>query len=114
MAALVMISSPYQIKGLTARESEIAVYAALGYTNRDIGEKAGIDPQTAKNHLRLIFLKLGIHKREQLEPIVWNAVPEVREQMLRVGRAPREATSISRPTGAGRGGNDAVSPEVRS
>ena len=123
MAALAMLSSPYKIGRLTPRESEIAVYAALGYKNREIGQKAGIDDQTVKNHMSKIFLKLGIKKREELEPIVWNEVPQLREEMVKVGRAPQNtsasspaqsAASISRPSVAGRGAEDVVTPEVRS
>lgn len=88
MAALAMISSPYHIEGLHPREAEIAVYAALGYSNPEIAKKAGITNQTVKNHLRNAFRVLRISKREDLEPIVYAQVPEVREEMRRLGRAP--------------------------
>ncbi|HLG97108.1 MAG TPA: helix-turn-helix transcriptional regulator [Bryobacteraceae bacterium] len=89
MAALSMLSSPYHISGLTPRESEIAVYAALGYNNNQIAHMAGINLQTVKNHLKSCYRALGIVKREQLEPIVYECVPEVREEMKRLGRSPR-------------------------
>jgi DNA-binding NarL/FixJ family response regulator len=45
---------------LTAREHEIAVLVARGYTVKDIAHKLKISEWTVATHLRRIFNKLGI------------------------------------------------------
>jgi DNA-binding NarL/FixJ family response regulator len=48
---------------LSARELEILQLLAFGYTNRDIGKKLFISPDTVKTHLEHIFQKLGQNDR---------------------------------------------------
>ncbi len=48
---------------LTARELEVLQLLAFGHTNRDIGEKLYISPDTVKTHLEHIFEKLGASDR---------------------------------------------------
>ena len=48
---------------LSARELEILQLLAFGYTNRDIGKKLFISPDTVKTHLEHIFQKLGKNDR---------------------------------------------------
>ena len=48
---------------LTERELEILQLLAFGYTNRDIGKKLFISPDTVKTHLEHIFQKLGANDR---------------------------------------------------
>ncbi len=48
---------------MTARESEVLRWVALGKTNRDIAEIIGISPRTVNKHLEHVFEKLGVETR---------------------------------------------------
>ncbi|MFF4346219.1 helix-turn-helix transcriptional regulator [Streptomyces sp. NPDC001530] len=52
--------------GLTAQELEIAMLAAEGLTNKQIGERLFLSPRTVGTHLYRIFPKLGITSRMAL------------------------------------------------
>ncbi|HTZ51899.1 MAG TPA: helix-turn-helix transcriptional regulator [Spirochaetia bacterium] len=52
--------------GLTSREQEVAVPAALRYRTPEIAERLFISPHTVEKHLEHIYLKLEITNREQL------------------------------------------------
>jgi two-component system, NarL family, response regulator DegU len=51
------------IRALTVREREVLQKAALGMSNRQIGEDLNIAEQTVKNHLSSAMRKLEIHDR---------------------------------------------------
>ncbi|MCX4854119.1 AAA family ATPase [Streptomyces canus] len=51
---------------LTAQEQEIAVLAASGLTNKQIGERLHLSPRTVGSHLYQLFPKLGIASRAAL------------------------------------------------
>ena len=48
---------------LTERELEVLQLLAFGYTNRDIGKRLFISPDTVKTHLEHIYQKLGANDR---------------------------------------------------
>jgi DNA-binding NarL/FixJ family response regulator len=48
---------------LTEREVEVLQLLAFGYTNRDIGKRLFISPDTVKTHLEHIYQKLGASDR---------------------------------------------------
>ena len=50
-------------QSLTDRELEILQLLAFGYTNRDIGKRLFISPDTVKTHLEHIYQKLGASDR---------------------------------------------------
>ena len=50
-------------RGLTPREREVLEHAALGMSNRQIGEALEIAEQTVKNHLGSAMRKLSLHDR---------------------------------------------------
>lgn len=52
--------------GLTAQETEIALLAAEGLTNKQIAERLQMSPRTVGSHLYRIFPKLGIGSRAAL------------------------------------------------
>jgi DNA-binding NarL/FixJ family response regulator len=52
-----------QAETLTDRELEILQLLAFGYTNRDIGERLYISPDTVKTHLEHVYQKLGASDR---------------------------------------------------
>ncbi|TCN41905.1 regulatory LuxR family protein [Kribbella orskensis] len=51
---------------LTAQEREIAMLAATGLTNKEIGERLALSPRTVAAHLYRTFPKLGITARAAL------------------------------------------------
>lgn len=52
---------------LTAREMEIARLAAQGYRNSEIAQTLHISENTVKSHMKIIFRKLGIDRRNYLK-----------------------------------------------
>lgn len=53
-------------KGLTARESDIAVKVASGLGNKEIGTDANISEKTVKFHLTNLYKKMEVQSRAQL------------------------------------------------
>ncbi len=53
------------MRSLTAREIEIVKWLQLGFTNKQIAEKLGNSPQTVRNHLNVIYIKLNVKNRTQ-------------------------------------------------
>ncbi len=51
---------------LTQRESQIARLLLEGLTNRQIAQLCSITEQTAKDHLKHIYRKMGVHHRTAL------------------------------------------------
>ena len=51
---------------LTGREREIAALAVQGITSRAIGELLHIGERTVESHLARVYLKFGVHSRQQL------------------------------------------------
>jgi len=54
------------IHGLTPREAEIALLLAEGASDKSVGDRLGISPNTVRKHAEHIFPKLGIHARKAL------------------------------------------------
>jgi DNA-binding CsgD family transcriptional regulator len=51
---------------LTAQEAQIATLARNGHSNPEIGARLFISPRTVEWHLRKVFTKLGISRRNEL------------------------------------------------
>jgi DNA-binding NarL/FixJ family response regulator len=51
---------------LTAREREIVALVAEGLRNEEVGRRLGITEKTVRNHLTLVFDKLGVSGRLEL------------------------------------------------
>ncbi len=56
---------PVEDFNLSARESEILAWVALGKTNPEIGSILGISTFTVKNHVQRILKKLDVTNRTQ-------------------------------------------------
>lgn len=61
--------SPAPLEGLshlTDRQREIVHWASMGLSNKQIGRRLGISPETVKSHLHQIFAREGISGRVAL------------------------------------------------
>jgi len=54
------------VRGLTARERQVARLVADGSTNRQIGRALGIAEKTTEAHVHNIIRKLGAHNRAEV------------------------------------------------
>jgi DNA-binding CsgD family transcriptional regulator len=61
---------------LTAQEREIALLAATGLSNKQIGERLFLSPRTVGAHLYRIFPKLGVTSRAALRDALASLPPE--------------------------------------
>ena len=57
---------PSLIDRLTPRELEIAIQAADGLTNKEIGARLFLSPKTVELHLGRVYRKLGVRSRTEL------------------------------------------------
>ena len=59
---------------LSAREKDVAAFACLGYTNRQIAARLNISPHTVKDRLSSVFRKFDVHKRGELRLLlsIWS------------------------------------------
>lgn len=52
-------------RDLTARQIEVLALAACGFRNQDIASALGISANSVKDHLKQIFLRLGVSSRAE-------------------------------------------------
>ena len=64
-------SSPKLLDPLLAREREVLVEVAGGWSNAEIGERLHISAATAKTHVSRLLMKLDAHDRAQLVMIAY-------------------------------------------
>lgn len=60
---------------LTPTEAKVAELVSEGLTNRQIGERMFVSPETVKTHLAHIFNKLDVHNRTELSAHVGRRNP---------------------------------------
>jgi DNA-binding CsgD family transcriptional regulator len=51
---------------LTNRQQQVAALVTQGLTNRQIGERLGIDERSAEGHIERIRVRLGVRSRAQI------------------------------------------------
>lgn len=49
-----------------ARETEIVMLIARGFTTDNVAKKLVVSPYTVNTHIRHVYEKVGIHKRSEL------------------------------------------------
>jgi len=64
-------TSPALLDPLSAREREVLVEVAGGWSNTEIGERLHISAATAKTHVSRLLMKLAAHDRAQLVMIAY-------------------------------------------
>ena len=57
-------------QSLSARERDVAALACLGYTNREIGKRLNISPETVKVRLQRAMMKFSVTSRSQLRMLL--------------------------------------------
>ncbi|GAA3599718.1 LuxR family transcriptional regulator [Nonomuraea rosea] len=62
-------------ESLTPRERQVALLAAEGLSNRQIGSRLFLSPRTVGHHLSNAFRKLGIASREELAGVMTDMAP---------------------------------------
>ena len=65
--ALALIATRY---GLTARETQVMVYAFKGYSLQRVSELDTVSMNTVKSHWKNVYRKLGVHTRQELIDLV--------------------------------------------
>jgi DNA-binding NarL/FixJ family response regulator len=58
------------LDSLTKREKEVLFLLAQGYNNKTIAEKLFIEEQTVRNHVSMIYSKIGVHDRIEVMLLV--------------------------------------------
>ena len=66
VVAVVTRRRDLRLKGLTAREQEVATLVAAGYSNRQVALALSIRLSTVKDHVHAILSKSGFESRAQL------------------------------------------------
>lgn len=61
---------------LTPREGEVYVFLLQGGTAKSIGAKLGVSPYTVQGHIRNLYAKLGVNKKEEAVGIFEHACHE--------------------------------------
>lgn len=59
--------------GLTSRQYEVATLMADRFTHVEIARRLEIRPNTARRHCEAVMLKLGVHRRADVEALLWGA-----------------------------------------
>lgn len=66
---------PSTLDELTPQERQIAMLLAQGRTTREAAATLFLSPKTIEYHLRHVYLKLGIHSREELARVLVESSP---------------------------------------
>lgn len=64
-----------RVESLTPQERQVALLAAEGLSNRQIGARLFLSPRTVGHHLSNAFRKLGIASREELAGLMTDMAP---------------------------------------
>jgi DNA-binding CsgD family transcriptional regulator len=57
-------------QALSAREQQVAALVCLNYTNRQIGLRLSISPETVKSHVRNLLAKFELHTKAELRHLL--------------------------------------------
>jgi DNA-binding CsgD family transcriptional regulator len=79
---------PSTIDELTPQELQIALLLAGGRTTREAAATLFLSPKTIEYHLRHVYLKLGIHSREELAAVLSASSPVFEPADVETSRVP--------------------------
>jgi DNA-binding CsgD family transcriptional regulator len=57
-------------QSLSPREQQVAALVCLNYTNRQIGLRLSISPETVKSHVRNLLAKFDLHAKAELSQLL--------------------------------------------
>lgn len=57
-------------ESLSRREQDVAALSCLGYTNRQIGARLGVSPDTVKGYVRQVLMKFQYHSKDELRMVL--------------------------------------------
>ena len=57
-------------QALSVREQQVAALVCLNYTNRQIGLRLSISPETVKSHVRNLLAKFNLHTKTELRQLL--------------------------------------------
>lgn len=63
-----------KLHGLTPKEAEVVEYVALGLTNKEIGDRLEVAPETIRTHISSALLKTGAKNRAALVSVAFAAL----------------------------------------
>jgi DNA-binding CsgD family transcriptional regulator len=78
---------PSTLDELTPQELQIAMLLAQGRTTREAAAALFLSPKTIEYHLRHVYMKLGVHSREELARVLSASSPAPESPDLEAGRA---------------------------
>ena len=58
------------ITPLSAREREVAYFAAEGASNKELADRLSLSTRTIENHMSSVFSKLGVLNRLELKAVI--------------------------------------------
>lgn len=91
---------PFDLSGLSVRESEVLALLAEGLTNREIAEALYIGRETVKTHVAEILRKLGVRSRTEAAAVAMRHETFARQlRDLSARRTGAEAASSTGTTG---------------
>jgi DNA-binding CsgD family transcriptional regulator len=64
------IESIHLWRTLTPRQKEVTALVCLNYTNREIGARLKISPETVKTHTRNALQKFGLRRKSELQKLL--------------------------------------------
>ena len=77
---------PSTLDELTPQELQIGLMLAAGRTTREAAAALFLSPKTIEYHLRHVYLKLGIHSREELARVLARSSPVPGSADVKAGR----------------------------
>jgi DNA-binding NarL/FixJ family response regulator len=57
-------------QSLSRREQDVTALACLGYTNKQIGARLGVSPDTVKGYVRQVLVKFRLHSKDELRMLL--------------------------------------------